>query len=419
MSLSIGTVPPVPSSNGPAAGAAKSSGLPFDAMLDDQTDANHVATGDVCDADVPVDLQIAAIAALGATQNGTDSFVGPPGALAVGIRRFMASKDDINPEAALLTAIGKDKPPHEAASLLLLAVQDIVHRLESLEAPDAIGLAHSRTSNIPTGLAADDQALPNLPELVEGATSSPGAETAADIPPAAVSPSTMVTDLFTTESSSATQGDQAHPLDGPFSRQTAVPPAPAIVDAIQLATGQGSFADQDKDFGQPPPAADRRSPKGAAIATIRLAEAIAGPDWTVRSSTAPLAPAAPLPNEAAVVSSIVQTMRLQMRDGVGTAVVHLEPDYLGVVSIALRVENGVVTASLHAENPQVRAWMEANESQLRESLASQGLSLDRLIVTDERIGEERAPDRRHQQEQQQRARPRRRHDTAATFEVVV
>ena len=108
-----------------------------------------------------------------------------------------------------------------------------------------------------------------------------------------------------------------------------------------------------------------------------------------------------------------------MRDGVGTAVVHLEPDYLGAVSISLRVENGVVTASLHAENPQVRGWMEANASLLRESLSGQGLSLDRLLITDERIADERSSGRRQQQEQEQHARQRPRRDESTTFEVVV
>jgi flagellar hook-length control protein FliK len=164
---------------------------------------------------------------------------------------------------------------------------------------------------------------------------------------------------------------------------------------------------------------DRRNSKGTAVPAIHLTEPTSVVDSAVKSFTPQGATAAPLPNEAAVVSSIVQAMRLQMRDGVGTAVVHLEPDYLGAVSIALRVENGVVTASLHAENPQVRAWMEANESQLRDGLAGQGLSLDRLLVTDERIGDERSPNRRHQQEQEQQARQRPRRDDATTFEVVV
>ena len=126
-----------------------------------------------------------------------------------------------------------------------------------------------------------------------------------------------------------------------------------------------------------------------------------------------------VPNEDGVVSSIVQTMRLQMRDGVGTAVVHLEPDYLGAVSIALRVENGVVTASLHAENPQVRAWMEANAPLLSESLARPG-TLARSP------GHYRRADRRRAvsgppppQEQEQHARRRPRRDDASTFEVIV
>ena len=56
---------------------------------------------------------------------------------------------------------------------------------------------------------------------------------------------------------------------------------------------------------------------------------------------------------------------------------------------------------------------------LRESLAGQGLSLDRLLVTDERIADEQSSGRRQQQEQEQQARQRPRRDDATTFEVVV
>jgi flagellar hook-length control protein FliK len=151
-----------------------------------------------------------------------------------------------------------------------------------------------------------------------------------------------------------------------------------------------------------------------------VAEAVASADSTVKAFAASdVAAAARIPDEKDVVSSIVQSMRLQMRDGVGTAVVHLEPDYLGAVSISLRVDNGVVTAALRAENPQVRAWMEANAPLLRESLSGQGLSLDRLLITDERIADEQSSARRQQREQEQHARQRPRRDDSATFEVVV
>jgi flagellar hook-length control protein FliK len=151
-----------------------------------------------------------------------------------------------------------------------------------------------------------------------------------------------------------------------------------------------------------------------------VAEAVASTDSALKAFAASdVAAAVRIPDEKDVVSSIVQSMQLQMRDGVGTAVVHLEPDYLGAVSISLRVDNGVVTASLHAENPQVRAWMEANAPLLRESLSGQGLSLDRLLITDERIADEQSSARRQQREQEQHARQRPRRDDSTTFEVVV
>jgi flagellar hook-length control protein FliK len=191
-----------------------------------------------------------------------------------------------------------------------------------------------------------------------------------------------------------------------------------MVDAYRLAINLGPQFDQDRGSAQSSTAGfERRITKSTVVPAIHLTEA-GSVDAAVRQSAPSSVPPVTLPDEDGVMSSIVQSMRLQMRDGIGTAVVHLEPDYLGSVSILLRVENGVVTASLHAENPQVRAWMETNAPLLRESLAGQGLSLDRLLVTDEHIVDDQSQGRqRQEQEQQTRQRPRR--NGAATFEVVV
>jgi flagellar hook-length control protein FliK len=119
----------------------------------------------------------------------------------------------------------------------------------------------------------------------------------------------------------------------------------------------------------------------------------------------------------------VQAVRLQWRDGVGDARLTLQPDYLGDVTISLRVEQGGVTAHVNAESADVRAWMSANEPSLRQGLAEHGLTLDRLIVSEEPA--DATPDRdgrrqRAPQEEQQQPRkaPPRRPETA-TFEVVV
>jgi flagellar hook-length control protein FliK len=127
-----------------------------------------------------------------------------------------------------------------------------------------------------------------------------------------------------------------------------------------------------------------------------------------------------LPNAPAVMSSIVQTMRLQYRDGVGTAVINLDPGFLGGVAISLHVANGAVTATLQADNPQVRAWLEANEPMLRQGLEAQGLTLDRLVVAKEQARDWNTPDeQRRQPQQQQEEKPRPRRAETATFEVIV
>jgi flagellar hook-length control protein FliK len=232
---------------------------------------------------------------------------------------------------------------------------------------------------------------------------------------------TPLTDLLVKASD---QNREAEPLrvpDLPLPQTptTTVPAGGSMVDAYRLAINLGSQFDQDRGSAQSSTASfERRVTKSAVVPAIHLTEA-GSFDAAVRQSAPSSVPTVTLPDEDGVTSSIVQSMRLQMRDGVGTAVVHLEPDYLGAVSISLRVENGVVTASLHAENPQVRAWMETNAPLLRESLAGQGLSLDRLLVTDEHIVDDQSQGRQQRQEQEQQTRHRPRRNGAATFEVVV
>ena len=135
----------------------------------------------------------------------------------------------------------------------------------------------------------------------------------------------------------------------------------------------------------------------------------------LRSEAAPQ-----LPNESGVAASIVQAMRLQWRDGSGSAVIQLQPEYLGSVTVALRVQEGIVTATLHAEDPQVRAWIQSNESSLRQGLSDQGLALDRLVVSEK--SRDGAPNdsearRRPQADEQPPKTPRR--GAEGTFEIVV
>jgi flagellar hook-length control protein FliK len=127
-----------------------------------------------------------------------------------------------------------------------------------------------------------------------------------------------------------------------------------------------------------------------------------------------------------VPTQIVQSIRLQAINGGGEAIIRLNPDYLGEVVVAVKVEQGSVIAALQAETPAVRQWAERNESVLRQALAEQGLQLDKLTVTEkasetEREGDSHEGAREDAREEQARQQPRRRRPQSgeATFEVTV
>jgi flagellar hook-length control protein FliK len=110
-----------------------------------------------------------------------------------------------------------------------------------------------------------------------------------------------------------------------------------------------------------------------------------------------------LTSERDVTAQLIQSLRLQFRDGIGEAVLRLKPEHLGSVSIALRVENGGLKANVQAELPAVRQWLESHQDVLRSALAEHGLRLDRFVVDPDgrrdgssanQSGDEESPHRR-------------------------
>ena len=122
-----------------------------------------------------------------------------------------------------------------------------------------------------------------------------------------------------------------------------------------------------------------------------VAPAVATPPASAQAALAasgePVATAAPPEQDPvaspAVRSQIVRAAVLSWRNGVGEAHVRLEPGSLGTVTVALRIEQGVVTARLSSDVAAVRDSINAHEQELRLGLASHGLDLDRLVVTDD------------------------------------
>jgi flagellar hook-length control protein FliK len=430
VSFTIGSMPGELFSDGAVANVAGSTGapssLPFDVILDDQTVSNDEATGGVGGADLPVDLrdtEILAALAAAATEASDHPLTRVLSLVGKDPQAPQAGKSD-HKDSTVIGAIGKDKPANEAAALLLLATQNVVKQLELFLAPPASVPAEPTGREAPAGPAVDDPVTRNLPVVLADVQTTPVEDSVSDAPaPATADAAPSITDLLTDAVAERVPHDQTSTADLTLPRSVTPAPAEALVDASRLTIARDPSPDFDRGASPPSTSAgfDRRNAKTGTVPAMRATSAVGS---NMDSSVAPSAPASapsvvPVPDGEGVVSSIVQTLRLQMRDGVGTAVVQLEPEYLGAVSISLRVENGVVTATMHAENSAVRGWMEANAPLLRESLASQGLTLDRLIVTDDRIAENPSSNReQHEQDQPARQRPRR-DDAATTFEVVV
>jgi flagellar hook-length control protein FliK len=124
---------------------------------------------------------------------------------------------------------------------------------------------------------------------------------------------------------------------------------------------------------------------------------------------------------AGTTTQIVQAIRMQLlRDG-GEAHIRLDPRQFGDMTVRIKVDQGQVTARVEADTPVVREWLQSNQHVLRQSLAGQQLTLDRLEVheppassqgrRDDSPGRDEAREDRRQQR-------RRRPETGALFEVV-
>jgi len=203
-------------------------------------------------------------------------------------------------------------------------------------------------------------------------------------------------------------------------------------ESHQSSSGQGSFDRVSRDQEQM--LADRAIDAAAAVSfhvdhgapdPARLLEvagvgALQTADPAATQIPAPADASIAIPDERDLRHQIVQGIKFQWRDGVGDVKLTLHPEYLGEMTVTLRVDQGGVTAQLSADSPSVRAWAMANEPLLRQGLAEQGLTLSRLVVTED--APESSPDRESRRRAPQQETPEppapRRSDTA-TFEIVL
>jgi flagellar hook-length control protein FliK len=245
-----------------------------------------------------------------------------------------------------------------------------------------------------------------------------------------------------TEEVRTTTGVQPAAIERPFG-STAARLARALERAAAPTTSEGSntvpaaSANTGSGSGQPSAFGDAASSRAAQLTAAMRPHLPSGVAFVnapapidartlvaaVADATGPAVDTAPMTiPERDVIARLVQSMRVQFRDGIGEAVVKLKPEHLGSVQISLRVENGAIRAAVHAEAPAVRQWLESQQETLRSGLAEQGLRLERFVVEPDGESRHTTADRHHQQEREERRRQHRRRMSekdAPVFEVTV
>jgi hypothetical protein len=118
----------------------------------------------------------------------------------------------------------------------------------------------------------------------------------------------------------------------------------------------------------------------------QVATADSGAGLLDRASGQPAAPdliAEPTSDGQPLSHAIVRSLKVQWRQGVGEATLRLRPEFLGELTVSLRVQGGGVTAVLQSDSPLVRGWIEAHQADLKKALEGQGLSLENLVIDPE------------------------------------
>jgi flagellar hook-length control protein FliK len=267
----------------------------------------------------------------------------------------------------------------------------------------------------PTTPSHEAVAAPALEAAIRAA-GLPGASPASETPQAAPRAAA---------SNAPAAGDEPKAASAPAATASAFVPVPAT----ESRPGDSGGSPKHDARGSDDRPADSPLPKlgaSAQAAPIFQAPLDVRAQASSPASAAESVPAsrADVPAEAELPRQIVQAIRMQWADGVGDARIRLQPEYLGELSIAIRVEHGSVTASLESNTPSVREWIDNNQPMLRQALAEHGLHLDRLTVTEEQAqpdwtGNEHPQQQQQEEEARQARRARRQNGAdAPAFEMV-
>lgn len=148
------------------------------------------------------------------------------------------------------------------------------------------------------------------------------------------------------------------------------------------------------------------------------------PQGTVPTATPSAVSAGPTPETPTtddgqpVSARVVETLTLQHQQGGGRAEIRLRPEWMGPITVSLRMDNGEVTAVVRAESAAAVDHLVAETEHLRSALEARGLQLSSFEVRREAV-HERDPREQRRRQSSTPSRHRARNDRDKVFEVVV
>jgi flagellar hook-length control protein FliK len=165
---------------------------------------------------------------------------------------------------------------------------------------------------------------------------------------------------------------------------TAAPAASPLVGLQQAAPGSGAQSgNTSRDHGRRTP--DKIAPLAADTAVVQSAPVSSDAAMLAAAATsAPVSAGPPLTSvgPSAVVSQIARHADLIRLPGNRGLRIELHPDDLGGVQVTVRYSPaGGVELHINAEHAATGALVQAGWAELRDSLASQGISADRLMMS--------------------------------------
>ncbi len=285
-----------------------------------------------------------------------------------GINKPDQQKDDADTQSKLNSDAsdadaGFTSPSDEDAELT--AEQLVASLLEqtqaSLQSRDDVSLA----AGAPTGLTtqafktAADASLRSNAAQPASASPAPQADAAALIADAA---------LFEQSQTSSDSSDNSETPDGQ-PRQTASTSASHSLQAVT-------------QYGDAVAGVDASSLTPDASATDRGGRDVSGPSSVSRLDTSSVDAGRENAGDEEAVNGarLARGLRAAVNQQGGSVTLRLTPPEMGTVRIQLDLSGGTVTARFHAETDNGRQLLQQQLGQLRQSLESQGLSVDRLSV---------------------------------------